>query len=118
MKATLTILALTMPLFALSQSDTKPPISVTIVVRNELSNRPVDAVMDWPDKTKVHKAGPGNYSVTLIPGQSEVLGISKDGYFDTNLKLDYDEEETTAYHEVKLKPGVPQLEITITSSET
>ena len=118
MKATLTILAVTMPLVALSQSDSKPPISVTVVVRNELSGRPIDAAMEWPDETKLRKAGPGNYSVTLTPGQSEVLGISKDGYFDTNLKLDYDEEETTAYHDVKLKPGVPQLEITITSSES
>src|SRR5688572_12324050 len=118
MKAIPTLLALTLPLMGLSQSESKPPLSVTVVVRNELSGKPVDVAVEWPDKSKVRRSGLGNYIVTLAPEQSEVLTLSKDGYFDTNLKLDYDDEETTAYHEIRMKPGVPQLEITITSTES
>lgn len=118
MKALLTTLSLLAPLCVWSQTESKPPISVTIVIRNELTGKPVDATLEWPDQTKVRRAGPGNYIVTLAPGQSEPLTIIKDGYFDSNLKLDYDEEETTAYHDVRLKPGVPQLDITITSTES
>jgi OmpA-OmpF porin, OOP family len=118
MRSLLTLAALAFSLICWSQSDTKPPLSVSIVVRNEITGKPVDADLEWPDRSKVRKNGPGNYVVSLNPGQSEVLTISRDGYFDSNLRLDYAEEETTAYHEIKLKPGVPQLLITITSSET
>jgi outer membrane protein OmpA-like peptidoglycan-associated protein len=118
MKVLVVTVLLAFPLVGMSQSEVRPLISVTVVVRNELSGRPVDASVDWPDQSKVRRAGPGNYTITLAPGQSEVLGLSKDGYFDTNLRLAYDEEETTAYHEVKLKPGIPQLDITIVSSES
>jgi len=118
MKPLFTLVAFALSLTSWSQSDSKPPISVTIVVRNELTNKPVDADVEWIDRSKVKRGGLGNYSVSLAPGQSEVLTISRDGYFDSNVKLDYTEEETTAYHEIKLKPGVPQLLIGITSSET
>src|SRR5205085_6237183 len=112
---TLLVLAYCVPCW--SQSDTKPPLSVTIMVRNELTGKLVDADFEWPDRTKVKRSGVGNYSVVLDPGQSDVLAITRDGYFDSNLNLDYADEETLAYHEVKLKPGVPQLVISINSSE-
>lgn len=118
MKTTLLLLSLAIPAIALSQEASKPPLSVTIVVRNEVSGRPVDANLTWPDESKVRKTGRGMYIVSLAPEQSEVLTITRDGYFDTNLKLDYTVEETTAYHEIRLKPGVPQLDITITSTES
>src|SRR5687767_11633493 len=118
MKPLLTLLVLAHSVTCWSQSDTKPPLSVTIIVRNELTGKPVDADLEWPDRTKVKRAGPGNYGVTLAPGQSDILTITRDGYFDSNLKLDYTEEETLAYHEVKLKPGIPQLVISISSTET
>jgi outer membrane protein OmpA-like peptidoglycan-associated protein len=118
MKPLLTLLMVTYSVTCWSQSDTKPPLSVTIIVRNELTGKPIDADLEWPDPAKTKKAGRGNYTVVLDPGQSDVLTVTRDGYFDTNLKLDYTEEETLAYHEVKLKPGVPQLVISITSSES
>jgi outer membrane protein OmpA-like peptidoglycan-associated protein len=118
MKQLLTSLALASALTGWSQSDTRPPLTVAVVVRNEITGKPVDADLEWPDRAKVRRTGQGNYSISIAPGQTEVLSISRDGYFDSNLKLDYSEEETTAYHEVKLKPGIPQLLISITSSET
>lgn len=118
MKQILNVLALAFSLTCWSQSDTKPVLSVTLVIRNEITGKPVDAEFEWPDRARIRRTGMGNYALSLAPGQSDVLTVSRDGYFDTNLKLDYSEEETTAYHEIKLKPGIPQLLIGITSSET
>jgi outer membrane protein OmpA-like peptidoglycan-associated protein len=93
-------------------------LTVEIHLRNELTAKPIDATLGWPDATKVRRAGLGFYMLTLAQNQTETLTITRDGYFDFELKLDYEAEKSDAYHEIKLKPGVPQLNITVLDGET
>lgn len=92
-------------------------LTVEIHLKNELTGKPVDATLGWPDASKIRRAGPGHYLVSLAQGQTETLSITRDGYFDYDLKLDYEAEKSDAYHDIKLKPGVPQLNITVLDGE-
>lgn len=118
MKSLICLSLLALSLTAGAQDAAKPPLSVNIMVRNELTGKPVDPDFEWPDKAAIRRAGPGNFYLTVKPGTTETLTVGKDGYFDSNIRVNYEEEETTAFHDVRLKPGVPQLLITIVNSET
>lgn len=103
-----------LPFVALAQS----PLTVEIHLKNELTRKPVDATLTWVQPDKVRKVRTGYYTVIVQPAQTSMLTIEKDGYFDHELKLDYEAEKTEAYHEISLKPGVPQLNITVVDDET
>lgn len=114
MKTKLLATVLFLPFFALSQS----PLTVEIHLKNELTRKPVNATLTWVQPDKVRNVRTGFYTVVVQPDQQSTLTIEKDGYFDHELKLDYETEKTEAYHEINLKPGVPQLNITVVDNET
>jgi outer membrane protein OmpA-like peptidoglycan-associated protein len=101
-----------------SQSSQNPVAQVTIQIKNELTRLPLDAVLSGLEEGKIKRKSTGEYLVFLDPGKSEVLTISRDGYFDYNLKIDYEAVKSSQFLEVELKPGVPQLVITILDDET
>ena len=93
-------------------------LEVKVEIKNQLTSAPIDATITWPDADAVKKISTGKYSVTLEEGTAETLTISRDGYFDHNMKLDYDTEKSSPVHEVKLQPGIPQLHITVVDDES
>lgn len=93
-------------------------IDHTLLVRNQLTGALVDATLDWTDNDAIKKAGPGKYQITLPPGTKGMLTISRDGYFDSQIRLDYDSARKMREQEIKLQPGIPQLNITILDEET
>ena len=100
---------------AISQSQT---LRVTIQVKSELTGLPLDVEFTGMDANKTKKIAKGEYVALLDPGEREEVTLSKDGYFDETLKLDYESEKAFQFREVKLKPGIPQLLITILDAET
>jgi outer membrane protein OmpA-like peptidoglycan-associated protein len=101
-----------------SQFGHSQTLTVEIHLKNELTGKPVDAMLHWPQPDNVRRVSPGYYAVKLQPNEQAALGIEKNGFFDHEVKLDYETEKTDAYHEIKLKPGVPQLNITILDDAT
>lgn len=98
-----------------AQSD---PVTIAIAVTNEITGKPIAANLTWYDPATVKNESLGRYTVALGGDREEKLTISKDGYFDTELTLDYDTEKQSPLHEVKLQPGIPQLHISVSDSET
>jgi outer membrane protein OmpA-like peptidoglycan-associated protein len=94
------------------------PIPVTIFIKNQLTGIPVDAALTWADNDAVNRTGVGKYQVVLQPQAEGILIISRDGYFDSQLKLTYDSVRKKAVHEIKLQPGIPQLNISILNEES
>lgn len=94
------------------------PVLVNLQVRNQLTGVPLDVVLTGYDEKAVKKVSPGQYQVTLGDGREEVLTISKDGYFDSQLTLDYETVKASPDVEVQLQPGIPQLHISILNQET
>jgi outer membrane protein OmpA-like peptidoglycan-associated protein len=94
------------------------PAPLTILVKNQLTGTPVDAVLSWTDDDAVQKTGAGKYQIVLQPQAAGILTISRDGYFDSQLKLDYDSVRKKGVHEIKLQPGIPQLNISILNEES
>jgi hypothetical protein len=100
---------------ALAQSD---PVIVNISITNQITGKPIDATLAWYDPASIKHPSPGKYSLILGGEREETLTISKSGYFDTELKLDYETEKKSASHDVQLQAGIPQLHISIFDSET
>jgi outer membrane protein OmpA-like peptidoglycan-associated protein len=100
---------------AFAQSE---PVTVSVSIINQITGKPIDAVLSWYDPASVKHIPPGKYSLTLGGDREEVLTISKPGYFDTELTLDYETVKQSASQEVQLQPGIPQLHISIFDSET
>ncbi|HEY0739945.1 MAG TPA: OmpA family protein [Chryseosolibacter sp.] len=100
---------------AFAQSE---PVLVSISIVNQITNNPIDATLTWYEPESVKRLGQGKYTVVLGGDKEEVLSISKPGYFDTELKLDYETEKETSSHEVQLQPGIPQLHISVFDAET
>ena len=93
-------------------------LRVTIQIKNELSGLPLDVEISGLEGDKIKKISKGEYVALLDVNESETVIISKDGYFDETVKLDYETEKAFQFREIKLKPGVPQLNITIVDAET
>lgn len=98
-----------------AQSD---PITVTIIITNEINGKPIAADLKWFEPQTVKNESLGRYTLALPADSEEKLTISKVGYFDTELTLDYETEKQSPVHEVKLQPGIPQLHISVSDSET
>jgi OmpA-OmpF porin, OOP family len=94
------------------------PVLVNLQVRSQLTGVPLDVVLSGYDEKAVKKVSPGQYQLTLGDGREEVLTISRDGYFDSQLTLDYETVKASPDVEVQLQPGIPQLHISIFSHET
>ena len=100
---------------AFAQSD---PVTVNLSITNQITNTPIDASLSWYEPANVKRLATGKYSVVLGRDQEEKLTISKPGYFDTEVVLDYETVKQNPSHEVQLQPGIPQLHISIFDSET
>ena len=100
---------------AFAQSE---PVTVSISIVNQITNNPIDASLKWYEPETVKRLSPGKYTVVLGGDKEEILTISKPGYFDTELKLDYETEKQTSSHEIQLQPGIPQLHIAVYDAET
>lgn len=100
---------------AFAQSE---PLTVNISIINQITGKPIDATLSWYDAGSVKRSSLGKYSLTLGGDREETLTISKPGYFDTELKLDYETVKQSASQEIQLQPGIPQLHISIFDSET
>lgn len=94
------------------------PVTVIITITNEITGKPISADLAWYDPQTVKNERPGRYSVVLGGDKEETLTISKPGFFDTELKLDYETVKQAPLQEVKLQPGIPQLHISVLDSET
>lgn len=94
------------------------PVLHTILIKNELTGIPVDALVDWPDEEAVKKTGVGKYQINLPPETTGILTISRSGYFDNQVRLNYDSARKSPMQEIKLQPGIPQLNITILNDES
>lgn len=94
------------------------PVTITVQVFNQLTEKPIDASLTWYNPESVKKLGTGKYSVLLGEGEEQPLTISRKGYFDSNVRLDYETVKANPTQEVKLQPGIPQLHISILSDET
>lgn len=91
--------------------------TVIIKIENEISGKAIDATLEWPYGV-IRRIATGNYQVSLDLGAKGLLQISKDGYFDFELKLDEATEKLNQIHEIKLIPEVPQLLITVVDAKT
>ena len=91
--------------------------TVIIKIENEISGKAVDATLEWPYGA-IRRIATGNYQGSLDLGAKGLLQISKDGYFDFELKLDEATEKLNQIHEIKLIPEVPQLLITVVDAKT
>lgn len=91
--------------------------TVIVKIENEISGKVVDATLEWPYGA-IRRISTGNYQVSLDLGAKGLLQISKDGYFDLELKLDEATEKLNKIHEIKLIPEVPQLLITVVDANT
>ena len=111
----LVVLCFALGHYCFSQSNGEK--TVTIRITNEISGKPVDATLEWSYGT-VRRISPGNYQVSLDLGAKGVVQISRDGYFDFELKLEEATAKLNEVHEIKLLPGVPQLLITVVDAET
>jgi outer membrane protein OmpA-like peptidoglycan-associated protein len=100
---------------AIAQSE---PVTIHINITNQLTGKPIEASLAWYDPQTVKKQSPGKYSVILGGDKEEILTISRSGYFDTELKLDYETVKQALLQEVQLQPGIPHLKISILDSET
>jgi outer membrane protein OmpA-like peptidoglycan-associated protein len=100
---------------AYSQSE---PITITVLLTNEITGKPINATLEWYDPVSIKNESIGQYTLVLGGDKEETLTISKPGYFDTELKLDYETVKQAPVQEVKLQPGVPQLHISVTDAET
>lgn len=94
------------------------PVTAKIRIINEITTSPVDAELQWYDAALVKRIERGNYHVELGYDREEKLSISRDGYFDSQITLDYSTIKTNPDVEVILQPSVPRLDITIQSAET
>lgn len=91
--------------------------TVVVKIQNEISGKVIDATLEWPYGS-IRRIATGNYQVSLDLGAKGLLQISKDGYFDLELKLDEATEKLNKIHEIKLIPEVPQLLITVVDAKT
>ncbi|HEY0655977.1 MAG TPA: OmpA family protein [Chryseosolibacter sp.] len=98
-----------------AQSD---PITIVVAVTNQITDKPITANLAWYDPQSIKSESIGRYTLVLGPDKEEKLTISKPGYFDTELTLDYETEKQSPLHEVKLQPGIPQLHISVMDAET
>ncbi len=93
-------------------------VTVTVEITNPLNHLPVNADLGWYDPSTVKHLATGKYSVVLGEGKEEILALSRPGYFDSNVKLDYETVKQNPVQKVELQPGIPQLHITILNDET
>jgi outer membrane protein OmpA-like peptidoglycan-associated protein len=100
---------------AFSQSE---PVTVKVTIVSQITNKPIDATLDWYNSESIKHEGLGNYAVVLDGDREETLTISKPGYFDTEVKLDYETVKASPLQEVKLQSGIPQLHISVVDSQT
>lgn len=100
-------------LLSLSEVNAQTQVLVTVEIKNQLTGVPIDASLAWLDEGAIKKVATGKYTIALAEGTDETLTITKDGYFDQNLVLDYDREKSSPSHEIKLQPGIPQLYISV-----
>jgi outer membrane protein OmpA-like peptidoglycan-associated protein len=91
---------------------------LNIEVKNQISGALIDANLAWPDADAVKRVSTGKYTIALPSGVNEMLVISRDGYFDSKVPLDFEVEKKLTVHEVKLQPGIPQLYLTVLNDET
>lgn len=93
------------------------PVKINLSVKNQLTGVPVDVMLDWYAEN-IKRIAAGKYGLVLDEGKEEILTISKDGYFDSELKLDYETVKANPNLTVNLQPGIPQLYVSILSDET
>jgi outer membrane protein OmpA-like peptidoglycan-associated protein len=112
--AALFILALTFSLSIAQSND----FVVNLEITNQISGSFVDADLSWPDADALKRISKGKYQIVLPPGTNETLIISREGYFDSKVPLEFEKEKKLIRHEVKLQPGIPQLYLTVLNDET
>jgi outer membrane protein OmpA-like peptidoglycan-associated protein len=106
-------------LFACMQAKSQPnPVTCNVLIKNQMTGKPVDATLDWIDNGAIKKNGVGKYQISIPPGTSNRLTISRDGYFDSQIRLTYDSVRRFSIWEIQLQPGIPQLNISIFSDES
>jgi outer membrane protein OmpA-like peptidoglycan-associated protein len=112
--AAIFILALTFSLSIAQSND----FVVNLEITNQISGSFVDADLSWPDADALKRISKGKYQIVLPPGTNETLIISREGYFDSKVPLEFEKEKKLIRHEVKLQPGIPQLYLTVLNDET
>lgn len=113
-----TLLTLTILAIGAVQPVWSQPVLVNLQVKNQINGAPLDVALEGLQASAVKKVAAGKYAVTLDPGREEVVTLSRDGYFDSQLRLDYETVKSAPDVEVQLQPGIPQLHISILSQET
>jgi outer membrane protein OmpA-like peptidoglycan-associated protein len=119
MKNLVFVLVMVVSLGAKSNAQTTQgtiPINLTII--NEITGKPVDADLKWYEPSFVKRLAAGKYQLQLGNDMEEVLTVSRSGYFDMELKMDYTTVKATPDQEIKFQPSVPLLNISILSDET
>jgi outer membrane protein OmpA-like peptidoglycan-associated protein len=91
---------------------------VNLEIKNQISGGLIDAELNWPDAEAVKRISTGKYQLTLPSGTNETLIISREGYFDSKVPLEYEKEKALSVHDIKLQPGIPQLYLTVLDDET
>jgi flagellar motor protein MotB len=100
-----------------SLAQTGSPVLVNIKIVNEISGSPVDADLQWYEPSSVKRLEKGEYQLQLGYDREETLTVSRDGYFDSVVKLDYTTVKESPQQEVRFQPSIPQLNISILNDE-
>jgi outer membrane protein OmpA-like peptidoglycan-associated protein len=110
-------LAVTVGIDAMAQTPSGTiPINLTII--NQFTGKPVDADLTWYDPSLVKRLGVGKYQLQLGNDLEKTLTVTRAGYFDFEMKMDYATVKATPDHEIKFQPSIPHLNISILSDET
>jgi outer membrane protein OmpA-like peptidoglycan-associated protein len=116
MKISLSLLFVLFATLSLAQTD--KPFVVNLEIKNQITGALVDATLEWTDDSAIKRNATGKYALTLPEGTSGSLMISRQGYFESKVELDYETEKSLSIHEIKLQPEIPQLFLTVLDDET
>lgn len=102
-------------ILAHAQSDS---VTVNISITNQITGKPIDATLNWYLPETVKQVEWGKYTIGLDGDKEELLTITKPGYFDSEVKIDYETVKQNPLQEIQLQPGIPQLHISVLDAVT
>ena len=89
-------------------------VDVNLLIINDLTGKELDATLTWYDPALVKKNGIGIFTLSMGQGREEVVKVSKTGFFDQEITIDYEAVKRSPNQEVRLQPKVPQLKLSLT----
>jgi outer membrane protein OmpA-like peptidoglycan-associated protein len=98
-----------------AQSDS---LRVNVFISNQIGGQPIDATLKWYLPGSLMHGMTGKYSVLLDSDREETLLVSKAGYFDSEIRIDYETVKQNPLIEVPLQPQVPQLHISVVDADS